>query len=86
MLNLISRLQLFTCQRNVIIMDEGKKPSPLTYLGNQMNVTLKSPKEEIITSSLEIVDSLSSQNKNLKEEKRALLAVLAVTFTLGWLF
>ena len=67
-------------------MDEGKKPSPLTYLGNQMNVTLKSPKEEIITSSLEIVDSLSSQNKNLKEEKRALLAVLAVTFTLGWLF
>ena len=67
-------------------MVEGKKPSPFTYLENQMNVTMKSPKEEIITSSLEIVDSLSSQNKNLREEKRALLAVLAVTFTLGWLF
>lgn len=67
-------------------MDEDKKSSPLTHLGNQMNVTLKSPKEEIITSSLELVDSLSSENKNLKDDRRALLAVLAVTFTLGWLF
>lgn len=51
-----------------------------------MDITAKSSKEEIIDSSLEFVDSLSTENKHLKEDRSALLAVLAITFTLGWLF
>ena len=51
-----------------------------------MDITLKSSKEEIIDNSLEMLDSLSQKNKDLKEDRSALLAVLAITFTLGWLF
>ena len=51
-----------------------------------MDITFKSSKEEIIDSSLELVDSLSEENKALKEDRSALFAVLAVTFVIGWLF
>lgn len=50
------------------------------------SITIKSPKEEIITSSLELIDSLSETNKKLKEDRFALFVAVAVLFTTTFLF
>ena len=51
-----------------------------------MNVTLKSPKEEIIDSSLELIDSQAAQLAGFREDRKALFAVIALLFTTTFLF
>ena len=51
-----------------------------------MNITEKSSKDDIITGSIEVIDSQASEIDSLKGDRTALIFIASVVFIWGVLF